>query len=79
MLDEIGGRTVSDLLREVARAREPLHVVFEDGNAIDIEPSSAPEAAVGENVPKLKPLTVLEGFLPEGWKDAIYDYTDSEF
>ena len=25
-------------------------------------------------LPRLKPLPVLEGFVPKGWKDAIYEF-----
>ena len=60
-LDELKGRTLEELLREVARSREPLTVVLEEGESVTIEPSS-----------QLKPLPQLEGRVPEGWKDAIY-------
>jgi hypothetical protein len=60
-LEELKGRTLEDLLHEVARSREPITVVLEEGESVTIEPSS-----------HLKPLPVLEGHVPEGWKDAIY-------
>jgi hypothetical protein len=28
-------------------------------------------------LPRLKPLPVLEGFVPEGWEDAIYEFDRS--
>ena len=77
-LSEIGERSVNDLLREVARLREPLHVVLEDGATIDIKPSPVSHSENGETTRQLKPLTVLSGYVPAGWKDAIYDFSDSE-
>lgn len=60
-LEELKGRTLEDLLHEVARSREPITIVLEEGESVTIEPASY-----------LKPLPVLEGHVPEGWKDAIY-------
>jgi hypothetical protein len=60
-LEELKGRTLEELLNEVARSREPITVVLEEGESVTIEPAS-----------HLKPLPVLEGRVPEGWKDAIY-------
>jgi hypothetical protein len=60
-LDELKGRTLEELLQEVARSRESLTVVLEEGESVTIEPAS-----------QLKPLPLLEGRIPEGWKDAIY-------
>jgi hypothetical protein len=45
----------------VARSREPLTVVLEEGESVIIEPTS-----------QLKPLPRLDGRVPEGWKDAVY-------
>lgn len=60
-LDELRGHTLEELLSEVARSREPLNVVLEEGGAVVISPEVV-----------LKPLPELEGRVPEGWKDAIY-------
>ena len=60
-LEELKGRTLEELLHEVARSRESITVVLEEGELITIEPAS-----------QLKPLPVLDGRVPEGWKDAIY-------
>ena len=60
-LDELKGHTLEELLKEVARSRESLTVVFEEGGAVVITPEAV-----------LKPLPELEGRVPEGWKDAIY-------
>lgn len=60
-LEELKGRTLEDLLNEVARNREPITVILDEGESVTIEPAS-----------HLKPLPQLEGRIPEGWKDAIY-------
>jgi hypothetical protein len=60
-LEELKERTLEELLREVARSREPLTVILEEGELVTIEPT-----------PRLKPLPELDGRVPEGWKDAVY-------
>jgi len=60
-LEELKGRTLEDLLYEVARSREPITVVLEEGESVTIEPAS-----------QLKPLPELNGRIPEVWKDAVY-------
>jgi hypothetical protein len=60
-LEELKGSTLEELLHEVARSREPITVVLEEGEFVTIEPTS-----------QLKPLPELEGRVPEGWKDVIY-------
>jgi hypothetical protein len=60
-LEELEGQTLEELLHEVARTRESITVILEEGESVTIEPASP-----------LKPLPVLEGRVPEGWKDAIY-------
>jgi hypothetical protein len=60
-LEELKGRTLEELLSEVARSREPITVVLEEGESVTIEPTSP-----------LKPLPRLDGHIPEGWKDAAY-------
>lgn len=62
VLDDLKDRTLEDVLREVIKQREVLTVRLPEGETVDIKPS-----------PRLKPLPVLEGFVPEGWKDAIYE------
>jgi len=62
VLDDLKGRTLEDLLREVARQHKVLRVRLPEGETVAIQP-----------VPRLKPLPVLEGFVPKGWKDAIYE------
>ena len=43
-----------------------------------LSPASGTQAKAGETVaiqpsPRLKPLPILEGFVPDGWKDALYE------
>ena len=60
-LEELKGRTLEELLHEVARSREPITVVLGEGESVTIEPAS-----------QLKHLPRLDGRVPEGWKDAAY-------
>lgn len=60
-LDELKERKLEELLREVAIRREPMSVVLEDGAIVVIQPAAA-----------LRPLPDLEGFVPAGWRDAVY-------
>lgn len=52
-----------DLLREVNETQETVRVVIEEGKAVEITPAK----------PRLKPLTQYPGYVPDGWKDAIYE------
>jgi hypothetical protein len=60
-LEELKGRTIEELLHEVVHSREPITIGLEEGKSVTMELA-----------PQLKPLLVLEGCVPEGWKDAIY-------
>ncbi len=60
-LDDLKERSLEDVLREVADRQQILTVRLPEGQEIRIQPISS-----------LKPLPVLKGTLPEGWKDAIY-------
>lgn len=60
-LEEVKGRAVDELLREVATQREVMRVVLDNGEMVVIQPATL-----------LKPLPELKGFVPEGWKDAVY-------
>jgi hypothetical protein len=53
--------SLGEFLEEVARRRETVTVVLDEGGSVMLQP-----------VPALKPLPELEGSVPEGWKDAIY-------
>jgi hypothetical protein len=59
VLDELKECTLEEVLREVVRRQEALIVHLPDGETVAIQPSR-----------RLKPLPELEGFIPEGWKEA---------
>ena len=60
-MDDLKERTLEDVLKEMVRRREVLTMRLSEGEMVTIK-----------SAPNLKPLPVLEGFVPEGWKDAIY-------
>ncbi|MSS73446.1 MAG: hypothetical protein EXS64_18455 [Candidatus Latescibacteria bacterium] len=60
-VEDVKGRALDDLLREVARNHETITVVLEQGQAVEIRSLGA-----------LKPLPELKGSIPEGWKEGIY-------
>jgi hypothetical protein len=60
-LEDIKRRPLEEVLREVAKGSVNLVVQMPDGEEVVIEPK-----------PRLKPLPVLEGYIPKGWKDAVY-------
>jgi len=62
VLEDLKERTLDEVLREVVARQEALTVRLPEGETVLIQP-----------VPRLKPLPVLEGFVPEGWKDAVYE------
>jgi len=59
-LADLRGRELEDVLHEVAEQDEILMVRLGDGETVTIR-----------HAPRLKPLPVLKGSVPEGWKDAI--------
>ena len=61
-VEQVRGRSADELLQEVTRKQETLRIEMTAGEFGEIKP-----------LPKLKPLTRLEGSMPTGWKDAIYD------
>ncbi len=61
--DDIRERTLEEVLWEVVRQQEVLTVHLAEREAVTIK-----------SLLRLKPLPVLEGFAPEGWKDAIYEF-----
>lgn len=60
-VEDVKGRALDDLLREVARNRETITVVLEQGQAVEIR-----------SLGSLKPLPELKGSVPKGWKEGIY-------
>jgi hypothetical protein len=59
-LNELKGRTLDEVLREIVQTHEQVTIILEDGQAVEIRPM------------ELKPLPELEGSVPDGWKDGIY-------
>ena len=62
VLDDLKGRTLQEVLRKVVARQEALAVRLPDGETVLIQPAL-----------RLKPLSLLEGFVPGGWKDALYE------
>ena len=60
-LDELRGRPLEEVLKDIADHRSPVTILLPDGREVIIGPK-----------PHLEPLPELEGRLPAGWKDAIY-------
>ena len=56
------GISLEEVLREVVKQQEVLTVRLPEGDLVAIEPA-----------PQLRPLPVLEGSIPQGWKDAVYE------
>jgi len=62
-LDDLKNKTIEDILRSVSTEKWVLNITLPDGAEVIIQPK-----------PQLKRLPVLEGYVPTGWKDAIYNY-----
>ena len=61
-IDEVKARSLEELVREIMQTQDALRIEMPEGDAVEIKA-----------VPKLKPLITLEGYVPDGWKDAIYE------
>ncbi len=61
-LEELRERSLEQVLESVLEEQEILTVRMPNGEEVVIRPK-----------PTLEPLPQLEGFVPKGWKDAIYD------
>jgi hypothetical protein len=59
-LQELKGHSLEDLLHDVARSRESITVLLSEGESVIIKPGG-----------HLKPLPLLKGCLPAGWKDVV--------
>ena len=64
-LDEIKDRTVEELLRSVTATQQISEIVLPDGEEVIVQPK-----------PPLEQLSVLEGYIPTGGKDAVYKYAE---
>ena len=61
-LEAIKGVSLEDLIAQVLRERQTLTIHVSNGQEVVIKPRL-----------ELKPLPVLDGYIPQGWKDAIYN------
>ena len=64
-LHNVKHQTIEELLQSVSIRQYVLDIILPNGAEVLIHPK-----------PKLPPLPVLDGYIPEGWKDAIYDYAE---
>lgn len=64
-LHDVKDRSVEELLQSVVTTQQILDIVLPDGAEVVIQPK-----------PSLPPLPVLDGMIPEGWKDDIYDHAE---
>ena len=60
-LEELKHKSLEEILQSVSVKKQVLTVRLTNGAEVIIQPK-----------PELKPLPVLEGYVPEGWKEAIY-------
>ncbi|MBI2566754.1 MAG: hypothetical protein HYV63_06965 [Candidatus Schekmanbacteria bacterium] len=60
-LEQLKSQSLERVLSDVADHRAAVTVVLPDGREVLLEPKLA-----------LKPLPELEGYVPDGWKDALY-------
>jgi hypothetical protein len=61
-LDDVKHRSVEELLKLVSTDQQVLRIALPNGSEVIIQ-----------SQPQLQPLPTLEGFVPKGWKDAIYN------
>ena len=60
-LEALKSMPLEEFLQHVAHEQVTVIVLLPDGKEVVIEPKS-----------HLQPLPVLEGWIPAGWKDAVY-------
>jgi hypothetical protein len=60
-LDEFKRHLLEEILQDIANQGVPLTVILPNGTEIVIE-----------SRPRLQPLPELEGYVPVGWKEAVY-------
>jgi hypothetical protein len=60
-LRELEKKKLKEIFQIVLTHQLVLTVQLPDGEEVVIQPK-----------PPLKPLPILEGYIPEGWKEAIY-------
>lgn len=60
-LDEFKRYPLEELLQDIANQGATLTVMLPNGKEVVIE-----------SKPRLKPLPELDGYVPKGWKEAVY-------
>ncbi|RMF93180.1 MAG: hypothetical protein D6736_02145 [Nitrospinota bacterium] len=60
-LEELKHKSFEEILQTVLTSQQALTVRLPNGTEVVIQPK-----------PPLKPLPLLEGYIPPGWKEAIY-------
>jgi hypothetical protein len=60
-LEDLRGSTIEEVLFDVVKRGEALSVRLPEGEVVLIAPS-----------PDLRPLPELDGYVRDGWKEAIY-------
>jgi hypothetical protein len=60
-LEELNRQPFKEMLMDIVKRNIVLTIQLPEGDEVAIEPKV-----------HLKPLPVLRGYIPEGWKDAIY-------
>ena len=71
-LEEVEDLSVRDLLQKIALRHEPLTVILEEGQTVTLIKDYSIKLPTTQTELKLEPLMTLPGFVPEGWKDAVY-------
>jgi hypothetical protein len=61
-LEAIKDISLEDLIARVLKEHQTLTIRVSGGQEVVIEPKQ-----------QLKPLSVLDGYIPQGWKDAVYN------
>jgi hypothetical protein len=61
-IEALEDKSLEEILRSVLMDRKVLAVQLPDGAEVVIQPR-----------PHLKPLPILNGYIPKEWKEAIYD------
>jgi hypothetical protein len=62
LLKDIKDESVEDLIKTILIDHKSLSIKLPDGEEIIIQAKT-----------RLKPLPSLNGYIPDGWKEAIYD------
>lgn len=62
LLEDIKNESLEEVIKTILIDHKPLTIKLSDGEQVIIQPKSM-----------LKPLPVLNGYIPDGWKEAIYD------